>query len=101
MTVRRRATEVAGQQSGKTVCNGKTGGCKARNLEEPQSWKTLCRPPESSQNLSSDSNPLDIIRKKIIQGSDTTVVSTAPEDEQTHWRQTIFYSSDPIEVTLR
>ncbi|KAM0826694.1 hypothetical protein ACQ4PT_068705 [Festuca glaucescens] len=57
-------------------------------------------PAESSQNLSSESKPVDIIRKKRSRGSDNTVVlSTAPEDEPTHWHQTIFYFSDPIEVT--
>jgi protein arginine N-methyltransferase 6 len=91
-------------------------------------------PAVSSQNLSSNSNPIDIIQKKRTRRSDNTVVlSTAPEDEPTHWHQvllsenwhfpqciillvqlfmlllmqyvffhllqTIFYFSDPIEVT--
>ena len=47
-------------------------------------------PAESSQNLSSDSDPLDIISKKRSRGSDNTVVlSTAPEDEPTHWHQVL------------
>ncbi|KAF7004855.1 hypothetical protein CFC21_020025 [Triticum aestivum] len=55
---------------------------------------------ESCSNLSSDSSPLDIIQKKRRRASDSTVVlSTAPEDEPTHWHQTILYFPDPIGVT--
>uniref|UniRef100_M8BP42 Protein arginine N-methyltransferase domain-containing protein n=1 Tax=Aegilops tauschii TaxID=37682 RepID=M8BP42_AEGTA len=57
-------------------------------------------PAESCSNLSSDSSPLDIIQKKRRRASDSTVVlSTAPEDEPTHWHQTILYFPDPIGVT--
>uniref|UniRef100_A0A453DFW3 Protein arginine N-methyltransferase domain-containing protein n=1 Tax=Aegilops tauschii subsp. strangulata TaxID=200361 RepID=A0A453DFW3_AEGTS len=47
-------------------------------------------PAESCSNLSSDSSPLDIIQKKRRRASDSTVVlSTAPEDEPTHWHQVL------------
>ncbi|XP_062227144.1 probable protein arginine N-methyltransferase 6.1 isoform X2 [Phragmites australis] len=56
-------------------------------------------PAESSHNFPSNLNPLDIIQKKRRRGSDDTVIlSTAPEDEPTHWQQTILYFPDPIEV---
>ncbi|KAK3143364.1 hypothetical protein QOZ80_4AG0299450 [Eleusine coracana subsp. coracana] len=56
-------------------------------------------PAESSHNFPSNLNPLDIIQKKRRRGSDDTVLlSTAPEDEPTHWQQTILYFPDPAEV---
>ncbi|KAL6651616.1 hypothetical protein ACP70R_010541 [Stipagrostis hirtigluma subsp. patula] len=56
-------------------------------------------PAEASHNGPSSLNPLDIIQKKRRRGSDDAVLlSTAPEDEPTHWQQTILYFPDPIEV---
>ncbi|KAF0891115.1 hypothetical protein E2562_005190 [Oryza meyeriana var. granulata] len=56
-------------------------------------------PSNPSDNSLSDLNPLDIIHKKRRRGSDNAVLlSTAPEDEPTHWHQTILYFPDPIEV---
>ncbi|GJN26032.1 hypothetical protein PR202_gb13929 [Eleusine coracana subsp. coracana] len=56
-------------------------------------------PAESSHNFPSNLNPLDIIQKKRRRGSDDAVLlSTAPEDEPTHWQQTILYFPDPAEV---
>ncbi|TVU16571.1 hypothetical protein EJB05_40142 [Eragrostis curvula] len=56
-------------------------------------------PAESSHNTPSSLNPLDIIQKKRRRGSDDAVLlSTAPEDEPTHWQQTILYFPDPVEV---
>ncbi|CAN6230044.1 unnamed protein product [Urochloa humidicola] len=56
-------------------------------------------PQDSSHNISSDLNPLEIIQKKRRRSSeDTVLLSTAPEDEPTHWQQTILYFPDPIEV---
>ncbi|KAF8769274.1 hypothetical protein HU200_006787 [Digitaria exilis] len=56
-------------------------------------------PQESSPNIPSDLNPLEIVQKKRRRSSeDTVLLSTAPEDEPTHWQQTILYFPDPIEV---
>lgn len=45
-------------------------------------------PAESFDNSPSNLNPLDIIKKKRRRGSDDAVLlSTAPEDEPTHWQQ--------------
>jgi len=56
-------------------------------------------PQESSHNIPSNLNPLEIIQKKRRRSSeDTVLLSTAPEDEPTHWQQTILYLPDPIEV---
>uniref|UniRef100_A0A0D3G1Q1 Methyltransferase domain-containing protein n=1 Tax=Oryza barthii TaxID=65489 RepID=A0A0D3G1Q1_9ORYZ len=56
-------------------------------------------PSNPTDKSPSDLNPLDVIRKKRRRGSeDPVVLSTAPEDEPTHWHQTILYFPDPIEV---
>ncbi|KAL6844185.1 hypothetical protein ACP4OV_025858 [Aristida adscensionis] len=56
-------------------------------------------PAEVSHNGPSSLNSLDIVQKKRRRGSDDAVLlSTAPEDEPTHWQQTILYFPDPIEV---
>ncbi|XP_066348823.1 probable protein arginine N-methyltransferase 6.1 [Miscanthus floridulus] len=55
-------------------------------------------PAESSHNFPSNLDPLEIIQKKRRRSSEDTVLSTAPEDEPTHWQQTILYFPDPIEV---
>uniref|UniRef100_A0A0E0DK56 Protein arginine N-methyltransferase domain-containing protein n=1 Tax=Oryza meridionalis TaxID=40149 RepID=A0A0E0DK56_9ORYZ len=56
-------------------------------------------PSNPTDNSPSDLNPLDVIHKKRRRGSeDPVVLSTAPEDEPTHWHQTILYFPDPIEV---
>ncbi|KAL9685248.1 hypothetical protein QQ045_022696 [Rhodiola kirilowii] len=38
------------------------------------------------------------IRKKRANPKDNVVLSTAPEDPQTHWQQTVIYFYDPIDV---
>ncbi|CAN6236663.1 unnamed protein product [Urochloa humidicola] len=56
-------------------------------------------PQDSSHSIPSNLNPLEIIQKKRRRSSeDTVLLSTAPEDEPTHWQQTILYFPDPIEV---
>ncbi|WVZ87691.1 hypothetical protein U9M48_034291 [Paspalum notatum var. saurae] len=56
-------------------------------------------PAESSHNFPSNLNPLELIQKKRRRSSeDTVLLSTAPEDEPTHWQQTILYFPDPIGV---
>ncbi|KAJ1273470.1 hypothetical protein BS78_06G283400 [Paspalum vaginatum] len=56
-------------------------------------------PAESSHNFPSNLDPPEIIHKKRRRSSeDTVLLSTAPEDEPTHWHQTILYFPDPIGV---
>ena len=48
-------------------------------------------PQESSHNIPSNLNPLEIIQNKRRRSSeDTVLLSTAPEDEPTHWQQVWF-----------
>lgn len=44
-------------------------------------------PAESSQNFPCNLDPLEIIQKKRRRSSEDIVLSTAPEDEPTHWQQ--------------
>uniref|UniRef100_A0A0D9WB59 Methyltransferase domain-containing protein n=1 Tax=Leersia perrieri TaxID=77586 RepID=A0A0D9WB59_9ORYZ len=55
--------------------------------------------PSNPSDGSSDLNPLENNPKKRRRGpEDAVLLSTAPEDEPTHWHQTILYFPDPIEV---
>jgi type I protein arginine methyltransferase len=58
-------------------------------------------PAESSHDFPSNLDPVEIIQKKWRRSSEDTVLSTAPEDEPTHWQQVLFLImvfSIPIEL---
>ncbi|OAE19454.1 hypothetical protein AXG93_1040s1180 [Marchantia polymorpha subsp. ruderalis] len=65
--------------------------------QNSQEFESAGESPQDSPPASDyESMALNLRRRR---GNETLVLSTAPEENPTHWQQTILYIYDPIEVT--